>query len=287
MSNDPAVAGLADIPESAVCEFCGAERHVEGINFFGRFFWNPSGATPCTCPEGTAEYRRICAEREAKEAAEEKELADKKMRERVSRVIGESGMGERFLQRTFQNYVADTPDRKRVSAAARGYAEAFEQRLPRRGKPLPGRNGFFIHGPKGTGKTHIVAAIANSILNAGTAAVCMTERELLGRIRRTYSHGNGDESDVLEVYKRVPLLIIDDLGKEKPSEWTLATLYAIIDGRYERAMPTIVTTNYDPVSLLERMTPKGGDITTADAIVDRLNEMCESIFMDGGSWRSR
>jgi DNA replication protein DnaC len=80
----------------------------------------------------------------------------------------------------------------------------------------------------------------------------MTERNLFGEIRRTYSkfrHDDISESEVRGVYESVPLLIIDDLGKEKPTEWTLATLYAIIDGRYDSAMPVIITTNYDMQSL--------------------------------------
>jgi DNA replication protein DnaC len=116
----------------------------------------------------------------------------------------------------------------------------------------------------------------------------MTGRDLFGRIKRTYSHDDSyDESAVLEVYKSVKLLIIDDIGKERPTEWTLSTLYAIIDGRYDRAMPLIVTTNYGAKDLVKRLTPAGGDETTADAIVDRLVEMCESIVMGGPSWREK
>jgi DNA replication protein DnaC len=196
-------------------------------------------------------------------------------------------MGERFLQRTFKTFIAETPNQKAAVLVASEYARNFDSKLPKRGQPLPGRNGFLITGTKGTGKTHIAAAIANYLLRRGTAVICTTERNLFGAIRRTYSHTSGDESAVREVYERVSLLVIDDLGKEKPSEWTLATLYAIIDGRYENAMPLIITTNYDAKSLLARLTPTDGDVTTADAMVDRLNEMCESIEMCGESWRSR
>ena len=252
-----------------------------------RVFWFPGGAQPCTCPNGKAEYERIQAECEAQRLAEEKAKADKEMRDRVRRIIGESGMGERFLQRTFESFITDTKDLKKVAAAAKGYARSFDQMLPKRGQPLPGRNGFLITGSKGTGKTHIAASIANDLLSRGTATICMTERDLFGRIRKTYNRNeNTDESAVLEVYKTVPLLIIDDIGKERPTEWTLSTLYAIIDGRYDRAMPIIVTTNYGVKDLVKRLTPTGGDETTADATVDRLIEMCESIVMSGDSWRS-
>jgi DNA replication protein DnaC len=289
LSNDPRLAGLPDTPAPVICEFCGAERYTEGLNLLGtRIIWYPSGAQPCACPEGKAAYERKIAEDEARRKAEEKEKADREMRERVRRIIGESGMGERFLQRTFQTFRTETADQKKIKTAAQAYAGEFDAKLPKRGQPLPGRNGFIISGTKGTGKTHIAAAIANDLMSRGTAVICMTERNLLGKIRRTFSQDeHTDESAVRGIYERVPLLIIDDLGKEKPSEWTLATLYAIIDGRYEKAMPIIVTTNYDMKSLTDRLTPERADKTTADAIIDRMNEMCESIVMSGESWRGK
>ena len=288
LSGDPRYAGLPDTPPPVICEFCGAERYTEGIFILGHVMWYPNGVRHCTCPEGLAKHNREQADYEAKKEAERVAEEERKQRERVRRVIGNSGMGERFLQRTFGTFITNTPDRKRIKASAQDYAENFTQQLPKRGEPLPGRNGFIITGTKGTGKTHIAAAIANSLLNRGTAVICMTERDLLDRIRRTYSrYEQDDESAVLEVYKTVPLLIVDDIGKERPTEWTLATIYSVIDGRYERAMPTIVTTNYGATDLVKRLTPMSGDETTADATVDRLIEMCEGIVMSGESWRSR
>ena len=285
LSNDPRVKGLTDTPPPAICKFCGAEQYAEGLPFAGRVLWFHI-TKPCKCPEGQEKYKQEQADQEALMAYAEKAKADMKMREKVRRVINESGMGERFLQRTFQTFVIDTPHRRKIMAAAQEYVRDFDLQVPKQGEPLLERNGFMITGAKGTGKTHIAAAIANYLLNIGTAVICITERNLFDRIRRTYSE-HGDESAVRIVYETVPLLIIDDLGKEKPTEWTLATLYAIIDGRYDRAMPIVVTTNYDEDSLVRRLTPAGEDKTTAEAIVDRLAEMCKSIVMTGDSWRLR
>ncbi|MDR2044877.1 MAG: ATP-binding protein [Clostridium sp.] len=292
LSNDPSVAGLPDTPPPEICGFCGAERYTEGFAFGDRIFWFPPGAKPCTCEQGQEKHRRETAEDKARAEAERKAEADRKMRERVRRAIGDSGMGERFLQRTFKNYIAETKEQGAIAGVALEYARDFDSKLPKRGQPLPGRNGFLISGTKGTGKTHIAAAIANYLLDKGTAVICMNERDLFGRIRRTFSTSGGmDESAVLETYKRVPLLIIDDLGKERATEWTLATLYAIIDWRYNSAMPLIITTNYDAPKLIERMTPTTQygerDATTAETIVDRFAEMTESITMRGESWRTR
>ena len=208
------------------------------------------------------------------------------MREKVSRIIGESGMGERSLRCTFETFRVVTPSQDTAKRAALRFAEGFDQLLPQRGEPLPRYNSLFISGTKGTGKTHLAAAIANELLSKGTPVICMSERELLGRIRRTFSGIGGDESSILALYKSVPLLILDDLGKERATEWTISTIYDIIGGRYDQAMPFIVTTNYDPGSLALRLTPKGDDGITAECIIDRITEVCKVVIMTGPSWRS-
>jgi DNA replication protein DnaC len=170
------------------------------------------------------------------------------------------------------------------------YADNFRDKLPH-GDNEPGRNGLFITGPKGTGKTHLAAAIANQLMQQGTAVICMTMIDLLDRIKQTYEkqkQWGTSEGAVLNTYKEVPLLIIDDMGKEPATEWAVSKIYAIINARYEEYLPTIITTNYSDSELVKRLTPKeSGDSTTADATIDRLREMCAAIVTTGDSWRGK
>ena len=288
MSNDPAAQGY-NPPDPVPCEYCGAMRYTEGFPFLNRIMWNPIGPKRCDCPEAVAAYEKQKAEREAKERAEREEEAARRMRQRVAQIIGESGMHTRFLRRTFDTFQITRENQKAIRVC-KMYADTFKEKQPSDDTD-PGRNGLFITGPQGTGKTHLAAAIANQLMQEGIGVICMTMIDLLDRIKETYAQRrqwDASEGDVLNTYKEVPLLIIDDMGKEPPTEWAVSKIYAIINARYEAYLPTIVTTNYSDSELVRRLTPKDtGDATTADATIDRLREMCSAIVTSGESWRSR
>ena len=286
MSNDPAARGY-NPPEPVPCEYCGEPRYTEGFPFLNRIMWNPTGPNRCDCPEAVAAYEKEKAEKEAKERARQEAEADMRMRMRVAQIIGDSGMHARFLRRTFDTFQI-TAENQKALMACKKYANTFKEKLY---ETDPGRNGLFITGPKGTGKTHLAAAIANQLMQEGTGVICMTMIDLLNRIKRTYDQRrqwDASEGGVLKAYKEVPLLIIDDMGKEPPTEWAVSKIYEIINARYEEYLPTIVTTNYSDSELVRRLTPKDtGDSTTADATIDRLREMCAAIVTTGDSWRSK
>jgi len=88
------------------------------------------------------------------------------------------------------------------------------------------------------------------------------------------------------LFKNVDLLIIDDLGKEPATEWVISTLYGIVNERYERELPTIITTNYADEELARRLS-RNGDTTTGEAILSRLHEMCDGVEMWFDDYRSK
>jgi len=131
--------------------------------------------------------------------------------------------------------------------------------------------GIYIYGAQGAGKTWMACRIAKGWLSRGLGdARFVSSVKLLSEIGSTYG-GNGSEDAVLAKYSLCDLLVVDDLGKEVPSQWSLSRLFDIFDSRYANKRPTIVTTQFDTSSLAKRMS-KGGDSETAMAIVSRFRE---------------
>lgn len=252
-------------PETGHCEYCGKELQPQGIVMMGEvFLWQPF-LPRCDCEraqEYWAEQDRLKAEREAQEAEEKRRRA---MQERVKRLLGQSGIKKRFQQRTFENFRCDTPGRKKNYDIAKEYADNFAYHMAR-------GDGLYIEGTNGTGKTHLAAAIALQLISEGIPVICKTSSDLLLDIKKSFDSGETREHEVLGVYKKVDLLIIDDLGKEQCSDWSMSTLYSILNDRYEDMKPTIVTTNYNADGLTNALTPKGFDNTKIVAIISRLRE---------------
>ena len=115
---------------------------------------------------------------------------------------------------------------------------------------------------------------ASELIKNGIPIIYGTLINLLAELKNTYDVDNNiSEMKIIKLYEKVDLLIIDDLGKEKPSEWGLEKLFTIINSRYENNLPVIITTNYNQNSLINRISING-EIETAKSIISRLYEMC-------------
>ena len=105
---------------------------------------------------------------------------------------------------------------------------------------------LLLEGGYGCGKTHLAAAVGNYRLEQGDTVLFITSPDLLDHLRGTY--GPNSEIGYDEMFDRVrnaPLLILDDLGVENPSQRAQEKLFQLLNYRYSRQMPTVITTNAD------------------------------------------
>ena len=198
-----------------------------------------------------------------------------------------SGMPEGFRSRVFGPGCLPRAEMR----AAYGEAWRWVQAVIRGARCRPM---LYVAGDLGTGKTWLAACCANALVHAGRWVTWRRYGDLLRDIKDTYSdRSTMAERALLEWFgRRARFLVIDDLGKDKPSEWAVSRLYDIIDSRYAAGRSTIFTTNYGGDALIDRLTPRDGrgnvlDEVTPRAIVDRLREVSLAVRLEGGSLRCR
>ena len=134
-----------------------------------------------------------------------------------------------------------------------------------------------MYGPPGTGKTHLaVATFRNIIAYKGKRGIFCDFRNFLIDIKSTFET-NESSTEVLETVLKVPLLILDDVGAERNTEWAKDILSTIINYRYVNGLPTIITTNLR----FDLSTDEGFAAKFDERTESRIYEMCKILKVDG------
>ena len=142
--------------------------------------------------------------------------------------------------------------------------------------------GLFLNGGVGRGKTHNACAVLVDAVGKGMSAKFVTFDDVLRECRASFQNLDTERA-IIGRYANVGMLCIDDMGKERVTEWSLPIVFAVINKRSMNDKPTIVTTQYTGRQLVERMTVNG-DSETARAIVSRFFEYTR-ITLEGKDWR--
>lgn len=173
---------------------------------------------------------------------------------------------------------ARIPRRYRDALADHAEVTAWVKEIAAAGRPGPGGApgidhgpSLLIAGPTGTGKTYQAYGAIRSLLSAGVRLrwEAITTAELHATLRPRQGH---DGERRFQELAHSPLLLLDDLGAAKASEWTEELTYRLIDHRYAHELPTLITTNV-PIA----------DLRTAvgDRVASRLAEMTHRVILNG------
>lgn len=165
--------------------------------------------------------------------------------------------------------------------------------------------GLYLHGPLGTGKTALLAALAFD-LRLRTGKIRDRERDLLlfdwgtrasvqfwpvpdlfTAINRAMDDRESGFS--WRTVERCDALLLDDLGKQYDTGWKMSELFRVVNYRYQAMLSTSFTSNYSPDELAARMVAGLGKNYASDvaAMLDRIEETCEVVELRGHSWRQK
>jgi DNA replication protein DnaC len=231
-------SALRRAPDTVTCPHCSAELGV------------------LLCPDGHGRYFRVdepCTCAEARRETAERLEARRRGTEIAPDTYTVAGIGTHYLT-------------ARTYSVFSSYVAAFAPSTS---------GGLYLTGRTRSGKTYAASAVAIGVARMGYRTRVVTCPNLMQEIRDAYGTKQS-EKHVIDGFIAPDLLVIDDLGKEKVTEWSLSMFFSVIDGRLNGDKPLIVTTDRSDQELLERWSV---DRTNARAILARLKEMCMKIDM--------
>ena len=236
------------------CGKCNTPKEMKLPNVF-----DPNGSPhmivpiPCSC----------------REAEIDAEVAKRKQRERRIRAQEAMQMLESIgaITRPTSTFSKSVSDVGKNEMIVRRYAERFD-------KALAENIGLMLFGQMGCGKTFYAQCIANAVIDQGRMVMYTSIRRLVRAMKN-------EAEFVLRSVKGCDLLVLDDLGAERNTEFMAEQAFEIINTRYEAHKPLIVTTNLDPNALKSEQ-----DLTYGRAY-QRVLEMCPAVKIEGTTRRKQ
>lgn len=218
------------------------------------------------CPEC---YR---LQQEAAEKARQKALAQleaEKERRRMEEALGRACIPDDFQEKTFDTFIADTPELEKNLSLAKRYANSW-QRVRESGY------GLYLFGNPGTGKSHLAISIIKALLPDITALYTRVP-DMISFIRSTW-HPNAETSsyEAIRHYINFDLLVLDEVGVQAGSINEQTLLFEVIDARLSENRPTIFLSNLKPSDLIS---------VVGHRIVDRIKGKCIVLQFSGKSRR--
>lgn len=194
---------------------------------------------------------------------------------RVDQLLAQAHIPSRFIHCEFANFEPYCPSLHRAQMNARKFVEEY---------PLVDFGLLFL-GSCGVGKTHLAVASLKEIIRKGIAGLFYDFRDLLKEIQDSYNpNTRSSELKILSPIFDAEVLVLDELGANKPTEWVQETITHIINKRYNDKKTTIFTSNYLDIPIgsqyAETLTERVGV-----RLRSRLHEMCKQVMMEGDDFR--
>lgn len=245
------------------CGFCGKELTPIGLDYlYANISPDAIKYERCDCIKAQEYWNKI----DEQEHETEKR---KHFRDIINKIYKQNYVGRKFQEQNFENFDINSGNEIVVEVAKDYTNKSIEEMQS---------EGLIITGESGVGKTHLAASIANKLIENDKIVLMGRLTMLLDMIKETFRDNTKSENELIELYSNVDMIIIDDLGTEKISQWALEKLYTIIQNRNENRLPIIITTRFDKHGLIERFS-QSQDEQLVDAIISKLYQMCYGITL--------
>ena len=198
-----------------------------------------------------------------------------KRQERRARLADLAAVPERYLSCSLNGFHVSNPDRATedqlfsAKKQSQDYADSF---VAENGRFRD--TGLLFIGTPGVGKTHLAVAILNELIQRYRVRGLFVDfTELIHEIQSTFSPRSAESKfDLLNPVMNAEVLVLDELGAQKPSEWVNDILYLILNRRYTKRLPSIFTTNYrlDSHSRQSESLDKGRDFDSTELLAHRV-----------------
>ncbi len=210
---------------------------------------------------------------------------------RHARQLASARIPERYTHCTLDDYEPNYKGNNRSLSAALMQARNFVKSYPWD----TGGNGLLLTGSIGVGKTHLAVGVLQALISErGANGIFYDYRDLLKQVQNSYNRGvDATELEILQPVFEAEVLVLDELGAAKPTDWVWDTVAHILNTRYNDRRTTIITTNYANLppggSELNASRSAAREETLGDRIGERmrsrLQEMCVVLEMTGADFR--
>lgn len=261
------------IPNEKRCPYCNKILEIKGIlNPKGKYIAAFIQSERCSCKRSIDERNKLINEKESRQIEEYKKFRKEQLNKKIKQYYGTDFITEQFKSKTIDNFIINKENVK-TKLAAQKFIQKFKEM----------KKGIIFEGPNGTGKTHISMAITNELMKQEVPVIFGTLTDLLEKYKENCK--NNTENELIKLYTKVDLLIIDDLGVEFINDWMLSKLFVIVNERMKNELPIIITTNYDMDQLKQRLSIQNKLCETTNSIISRLCYMCYRVECKGNDYR--